>query len=181
MEIKVQEWAKGVVEAAQRNLGASRSINGKRRRTDASGDLRRGLSFKVVPSSSGVTIKFTSDQDYAAYINEGVSGTEKKYKTPFAFKYENPSKKHVNSILEWMKAKPIRLRERQGSGAIGGRRFTKSTDAGKRSAAYMIARSIKRKGIHPTYFMNDAIYDRLEELDDIVAEQIDKDIDESFN
>jgi hypothetical protein len=46
----------------------------------------------------------------------------------------------MEPILQWMKAKPVRLRDASG-------KFVKQTESRLRSAAFLIARSIKRKGI----------------------------------
>lgn len=42
--------------------------------------------------------------------------------------------------MEWMRAKPVRLRDASG-------KFVKQTESRLKSAAYLIARSIKRNGI----------------------------------
>lgn len=169
----LDKWADDVVEAAQRNIGAFRTVKGKRRRIDTTGKLRRSLGYVVIEQEGKIIFKFTSDVEYAAYINKGVSGIKKKYPSPFSFKGgDMPSKGHVNSILKWMKAKPLRLRDPETGS------FVKATEAKKKSAAFGIARNIRRQGIQPSYFMDDAIYERIEKLEEVLAEMIDVKIDE---
>ena len=168
----LEKWSKEVVERAQRNIGATRNVNGKSRRIDSSGRLRKSLGFTISEKSGKTTIKFTSSTNYAAFINEGVSGTEKKYHTRFSFKSKQPPAK---SILEYMRNKPLRLRDaKTGS-------FIKATEARKKSAAFAIARNIKRKGIAPTYFMDEAILEGIDTLDDTLAKMIDIELDNRFN
>jgi len=172
----LDKWGADVVEAAQRNIGAFRTVRGKRRRTDTDGTLRNSLGYLLAYEGDKIIYKFTSDVEYAAYINKGVSGIKKKYPTPFSFKGgDMPSKGHVDAIRKWMQAKPLRLRDPETG------EFVKATKARKKSAAFAIARSIRRKGIEPTYFMDDAILDGIEKLEDIIGEFVEVKIDESFN
>jgi len=172
----LDKWGADVVEAAQRNIGAFRTVRGKRRRTDTTGTLRKSLGYLLAYEGDKIIYKFTSDVEYAAYINKGVSGIKKKYPTRFSFKGgDMPSKGHVDSIMKWMKAKPLRLRDPETGS------FVKSTEARKKSAAFGIARSIRRKGIEPTYFMDDAILDGIDKLEDIMGEFIEVEIDEALS
>ena len=98
-----------------------------------------------------------------------------------------PSKGHVDSILKWMKAKPLRLRDPlTGKFVKATEKITRGKNKGKtrdnrKSAAFGIARSIRRKGIEPTYFMDDAILDGIDKLEDIMGEFIEVKIDEALS
>ena len=180
----LEKWSKEVVERAQRNIGATRNVNGKSRRIDFSGRLRKSLGFTISEKSGKTTIKFTSSTDYAAFINEGVEGVKgSKFKSRFSFKgNENPSKNHVSAIERWMEKKPIRIRKtfvnKNGQKVS---QFVAAKDYQKRGVAFVIARSIRRKGISPTHFMDEAILEGIDTLDDTLAKMIDIELDNRFN
>ena len=54
-------------------------------------------------------------------------------------------------------------------------------DYQKRGVAFVIARSIRRKGISPTHFMDEAILEGIDTLDDTLAKMIDIELDNRFN
>ena len=132
-------FADDVNNAAKRELG-SRRIGKNRSYGVASRSLQKSLTYKL----KGGKVSFGSPLPYAAFIHWGVNGTRKNQNAPYSFKYENPSRKHVDSIVQWMKDKPVRLQ------AVGGGFIKKKGPRGGdrvRNAAFLIARSIKRKGI----------------------------------
>lgn len=133
------EFAEETRDAARRELG-SRTIGKNRTYGVATRALQKSLTFSV----KGGSVTFGSPLPYAGFMHWGVNGTRKNRNAPYSFKYENPSRKHVDSIVQWMKDKPVRLQ------AVGGGFIKKKGPRGGdrvRSAAYLIARSIKRKGI----------------------------------
>lgn len=135
----LDRFADDVNNAAKRELG-SRRIGKNRSYGVASRSLQKSLTYKI----KGGRVSFGSPLPYAAFIHWGVNGTRKNQNAPYSFRYENPSRKHVDAIEQWMKDKPVRLQAVGGGfikkkGPRGGDRF--------RSAAFLIARSIKRKGI----------------------------------
>ena len=135
----LKDFAEDVNNAAKRTLG-SRTIGKNRSYGVASRSLQRSLEYKI----SDGKVSFGSPLPYAAFIHWGVNGTRKKRQAPFSFRYENPSKEHQKAIRKWMSDKNIRPRGKNGQfiakiGPKGGDRVG--------SAAYLIARAIKRKGI----------------------------------
>lgn len=72
--------------------------------------------------------------DYYKFIDQGVDGTEVSHGAPYKFKNENPSPEHVQKIQDWIPKRNIFLPAEIGS---------------YKSFAYVIARSVKRKGIKP--------------------------------
>ena len=112
---------------------------------DTTGKLSSSLKYKVTKEKEGFEIKFLASK-YAAFVNKGVSGTEgrrtyidkdgKRKTSPFKFKKQPPS----NVIERWTVAKGIKGRDRKG-------RFIT-----RKSLAFLIARSIKRKGIPAASF-----------------------------
>lgn len=87
--------------------------------------------------------------DYYKFVDEGVQGVkDKSVKSPYKFKYANPSKSHVEAIRKWMRENRTKIKvsdvkygkTKQESKAIDPRKKEKSL-------AYIIARSSKLKGI----------------------------------
>lgn len=126
-------FADDVNNAAKRELG-SRRIGKNRSYGVASRSLQKSLTYKL----KGGRVSFGSPLPYAAFIHWGVNGTRKNRNAPYSYRNEN--KLPVPAVLEWMKAKPVRLRDASG-------KFVKQTESRLKSAAFLIARSIKRKGI----------------------------------
>ena len=128
----LKDFAEEVNLAAKRELG-SRKIGKNRSYGVASRSLQKSLEYKI----SGGRVSFGSPLPYAAFIHWGVNGTRKNRNAPYSFRSKQPP---MEPILQWMKAKPVRLRDASG-------KFVKQTESRLRSAAFLIARSIKRKGI----------------------------------
>ena len=125
-------FADDVNNAAKRELG-SRSIGKNRSYGVASRSLQKSLTYKL----KGGKVSFGSPLPYAAFIHWGVNGTRKNQNAPYSFRSKQPPS---GPIMEWMRAKPVRLRDASG-------KFVKQTESRLKSAAFLIARSIKRKGI----------------------------------
>lgn len=125
-------FADDVNNAAKRELG-SRRIGKNRSYGVASRSLQKSLTYEI----KGGRVSFGSPLPYAAFIHWGVNGTRKNQNAPYSFKTKQPPS---GPILEWMKAKPVRLRDASG-------KFVKKTESRLKSAAFLIARSIKRQGI----------------------------------
>jgi hypothetical protein len=65
----------------------------------------------------------------------------------------------IKDIMQWIKLKPLKLRNRQGE-------FIKSTESNIKSAAFAIAKSIGEKGIEGIYYYTEAIDDTWDEYKD---------------
>jgi len=113
----------------------SRLTKGKK---NVSKELYNSLDgiVKVMPNSINLEFQMS---DYGQYQDQGVSGTEKKYNTPFSYTNKQPPS---TPIANWAKFRNIRLRDKKG-------RFIKGS---YKTIGFLIARSIKRKGIKPSLF-----------------------------
>jgi len=163
--MNIQDWSKEVVEQAQRNIGAFRTVNGKRRRISSSGALKESLGYLVIEKNGKISIAFKSKLFYAAFIQSGVNGTEINHGSIYSFKeggkmiptgnVKGGTSDETWGIRKWMREKPMRLRDKSGS-------YIKATEKAKRSAAFAIAISLKKKGIAPMPFMSEAIMDTMD-------------------
>jgi hypothetical protein len=190
----IEDFSQDVVERAQRNLGAYRTVTDRRgrkkkRRADSSGTLRESLGYSIKVSSGGTKVQFIARgkaSDYAAFVEEGVNGTKKKHGSPFSFKGKNINQK---AILDWMKRKPIRLREFK-NGKLGGfkKRYytpTRGKNKGKEvdrlpQAAFLIGRSIAKYGFAPLNYMGDAVEDAIPDWKTRFEEALKMDIEEKL-
>ena len=148
-----------IVKLAMINLGASKTIEGKKRVTDSTGALRKSLGYRVKQNrtsagefSSGFKIEFTSSVDYASFIEQGVRGSQASpigaKDSPFKFKKKNVAK---GVMASWINNKPIRLRD-QGTG-----KFSKNTEKAKQQLAFLLGRKVATQGIAPRHYFKEAV------------------------
>lgn len=117
-----------VVKEARKNLTNKQKNASKRLYNSIEGNV------KAMPNS--ISIEFVMQQ-YGAFQDKGVSGTQKKYDTPFSYKSKMPPSQPFE---KWAKQKGIKPRGKDG-------RFISY-----KSLGFLIARSIFRKGIKPSLF-----------------------------
>jgi hypothetical protein len=104
-------------------------------------------SIKGTPvTEDNDTLKFQIlMEDYATFVDKGVSGTETKYDTPYSYTDKMPP---PSSLDKWTVRKGIAPRDDKG-------RFTRrkiETIGFKKSIQFLIARSIFKNGIKPSLF-----------------------------
>jgi hypothetical protein len=76
-------------------------------------------------------------EDYGVFQDAGVSGTKKKYNTPYSYKSKMPP---VKAFDKWIVRKGLAPRRSGGQ------------FASRKSLAFLIARSVFRNGIKPSLF-----------------------------
>ena len=76
-------------------------------------------------------------EDYATFVDKGVSGTKKKYDTPYSYTDKMPP---PSALDKWTVRKGIAPRDEQG-------RFME-----RKTLQFLIARSIFKNGIEPSLF-----------------------------
>lgn len=157
----LKEFAEEVNLAAKRTLG-SRRIGKNRSYGVASRSLQKSLEYKIGDGK----VQFGSPLPYAAFIHWGVNGTRKRRGAPFSFGSKQPPSQ---PIIDWMKAKPVRLRDSSG-------KFVKQTESRLKSAAFLIARSIKRNGIAGLKYYSVALESVVPQYQDKLGEALAKDL-----
>lgn len=135
-----------------------------RQRKNASGSLRDSIDYDLkitkkgnIPSS--FRLQFLME-DYATFIEDGVNGTRKKYGSPYSYSRKQPPS---NVILQWIRTKPVRLRDSKG-------RYRKQKNREIQSLAFLIARKIKERGIKPTPFFFPAFEKAFDKIDSEVVD-----------
>lgn len=151
IESLLKDFGAEFIKQAQANLKANNSIAG-----GAINDIR--LQFTKFGTTYSLSLGYPKSEPaskYFDYINKGVRGTKNEKadaKTPYKF---SPSKKSVPvaPIQKWLsynKLKTVSVKKYSKLGVE-----LKSIDS-KKSLAYVIARSIHRKGMKSTHYFDNA-------------------------
>ena len=130
-QIALDNFSKRVISRSRANL----TRMGKR----VGNSLYNSLDYDLNVSENSFSLEFIAE-DYADFVDRGVSGKKVKYNTPFSFRSKMPPR---NKILQWVNARRFRLRDPKTG------KFKKG---GQNSLAFLIQRSIYNKGIKPTHF-----------------------------
>ena len=137
LERYLNSFGKQVVNRAKGNLQKAKG---------GGTNLEKSLSFKVITSAEGFSVQFYMDS-YGTFVDKGVSGTDvrrsfKDYKgRTISSPYKYTTKQPPSRVLDkWIVKKGIAPRDEKG-------RFMS-----RKSISFLIARSIKRKGIQGISF-----------------------------
>jgi len=131
-------FGKYVVQQARTILSKNKNKKGKGFTRNNTKGLYNSLAYFIDETRLGSRIYFEME-DYGMFQDRGVSGTERKYNTPFSYTNKMPP---IDALSKWAKFNNIRLRDEKG-------KFKKGN---YRTIGYLIARSIKKKGIKPSLF-----------------------------
>ena len=121
-----------VVREAKHNLSKQRKRVSKRLYESIDGDVKVfdnsfSLSFTINPEG----------EEYGTYQDKGVSGTEKKYNTPFSYTSKMPPSK---PLMDWARFRKLQPRLKNGKYGT------------YKSMGFILAKSIYKKGIKPSLF-----------------------------
>jgi len=137
---ELNKFAKYVIQQSRSNL-----TKGKK---NASKELYNSLDYDISQSSGTTSMSFNM-ADYGKFQDRGVSGTEKKYNTPYSYKSKMPP---VKAFDKWVVRKGLAPRGKGG-------KF-----ASREGIKFAIAKSIYKKGIRPSMFFTkpfEAAFERL--------------------
>jgi len=152
LEKELSRYIVQFLDTASDNLNKTGSIT--------TGALDESLSFEVIAGKGGYLINFKA-LDYFKFVDKGVRGagaSRKNNTSPYRFRYITPSKSHVDAIEKWIINNNLTARASDLNGRIGRERKAMAIDPkkGRRTLAYIIAKSIKRDGLYETGFWSDA-------------------------
>ena len=115
------------------------------------GELEKSIKFRVVKTADGYKAQLMM-VDYGTFLDKGVKGTKSNYIENSKTDYSYTTKQPPSGIIEkWIKKKGIKGRvdkKWKGAGNRGGQFIT------RKSLAFLIARSIKQKGIKSISFFS---------------------------
>jgi hypothetical protein len=131
------------LKQTQKAIDAFREYIIKQARTNLT-KSKKNVSKDLYNSINGVTKAFPNSiqvqfemEDYGVFQDKGVSGTKKKYNTPFSYTSKRPPRK---TLEEWVSKRRFQFRDEKG-------RFMSY-----KTMAFLIQRSIYEKGIKPSLF-----------------------------
>jgi hypothetical protein len=107
-----------------------------RLKKNVSGDLYKGSKYDLTVSANSFSLSFPMTP-YWNFQDAGVSGTERKFNTPFSYKTKKPP---AHIFESWAKRKGIKPRGANGQ-------FTTY-----KSFGFAVANSVFKKGLKPTKF-----------------------------
>lgn len=129
----------------------------KKRVPKASGDLKKSIKAgKVKESANSIQVSISA-KDYLPFIDQGVSGTERKFNTPFSYKNKKPP---VRFLQTWLKRKTGKFLARD-----------------RKSAAFAIQNSIFKYGIKPTKFFTTPFENAFKQLPEDIVEAYGLDVE----
>ena len=124
----LEKYAKYVIQQSRSNL--------TKKKNNASKQLYNSLEYKI----QGDKISFLSE-DYGQFIDKGVKGSKSTYPESSASPFKYTTKQPPSKVFDkWSIRKGIAPRDKQG-------KFVS-----RQSLNFLIARSIKNKGIRATLF-----------------------------
>lgn len=158
VELTMAEYAKKFIEAAQRNLRSKQKID-----TGALMDIQFEVSY--MGKSFILTIGYEAGSkasEYWDFVNQGVAGVGKSLSgSPYKFRTKGASKKMVDAMQGWISRHNIQPSDKYTIKGLEKKRKSIRSTISKttklRSLAVAFARSIKKKGIQPTNYFDNAL------------------------
>jgi len=151
LEKELSNYITTFLTTASDNLNKTNSVT--------TGELDRSLDFELIKNKNGYLINFKA-LEYFKFVDKGVRGkgsSEKNQTSPYKFRFINPSKSHVEAIKKWIQDNNLTAQvtdiTRWGTYK---NREAKARSMPLQSAAWLVARNIKRKGLSATNFWSDA-------------------------
>jgi hypothetical protein len=153
------------IEEANKNLAQTNSVS--------SGKLQDSLGFKNTFTGQKYIVDYLAE-DYYKFVDEGVQGTGPgsiNNTSPFRYKNKMPP---IADIQKWLKTNKGKGRARDVNryGMVG----VESKSISDRSLAFLIARSIKRKGLKATGFWSKAWAETFKDFDEQMSKALGEDI-----
>lgn len=130
VEKTLNKFGKRLVQASRSSL--------TQQKIRASGELYKSIGYDLKVSPNSFEFSFGSGLDYANFQDQGVSGKERKFNTPFSYKQKKPP---ASVFVQWAKQKGIKPRGRDG-------KFTTFQSFG-----FAMSNHIFKKGIRPKNFI----------------------------
>lgn len=126
----------------------------------ATGKLYNSINYRVTEKDNDWTLTLLSE-DYLKFVDKGVSGTQRRYNTPYSYKTKKPP---ISVIKQWTRVKGL-----------------------PEQAAYPIQNKIFRFGLKPTNVINKSIREIeyrskwINKFEESISNEILNWVKESFN
>jgi hypothetical protein len=125
----LNKFAKYVIQQSKNNLSKSNK--------NVSKELYNSLGYDLNVSKNSFSLSILME-DYGVFQDKGVSGTEKKYNTPFKYTNKRPP---ASAFSNWVVRKGLK-----------GTRDAKGRFVSRKGLMFAVANSIFKKGIKPSMF-----------------------------
>ena len=156
-QIILEQFRDYVIKQARTNLTRLKKNSSKKLYDSIKGEI------KAMPNSLRVYFDMA---DYGFFQDKGVSGTKKKYDTPFSYTNKMPPPKAFD---KWMVKKGIAPRNKAGKFQT------------RKGLQFAIARSIFEKGIKPSLFFTKPFEQAFKNLPDEMIEAYGLEAEETFD
>jgi hypothetical protein len=140
-------FAKYVIQQSRSNL----TKQGK----NVDKKLYNSLDKEIEVGANSFRMAFLME-DYGAYQDKGVSGTQKKYDTPFSYKSKRPP---LKPIQDWVTKRRFQFRNRETGKFMS-----------YKSTAFLITKGIFKNGIKPSLFFTKPFEKAFERLPNELVE-----------
>lgn len=154
LENSLNKFGKDVVQQSR-----SRLTKGNK---NASKDLYNSLDYDLSVGKNSFSLEFKME-DYGKFIDQGISGTEQKYNTPFKYTTKAPP---PNVFKQWAKNRGIKPRDKKTGKFITNKAF-----------GFIMSRHIFKKGQKPTRFFGLSFEQQFKRLPDDIVESFNLDLD----
>jgi hypothetical protein len=148
-------FAKYVIQQSRSNL----TKQGK----NVDKKLYNSLDKEIEVGANSFRMAFLME-DYGAYQDKGVSGTQKKYDTPFSYKSKRPP---LKPIQDWVTKRRFQFRNRETGKFMS-----------YKSTAFLITKGIFKNGIKPSLFFTKPFEKAFEKLPDELVEAYGLDVEQ---
>ncbi len=139
VQISLNDFAKFVVKQSRTNLTKNKK--------NVSKELYNSIGYDLKVHPNSFSLRMMDDSDYWQYVDKGVSGTERKFNTPYSYKKSSNMlgfELATGTFANWAKARGLRFRSAKGTFAPGDYRSI--------GIAYALAH--KKRGSKPTNFFS---------------------------
>lgn len=148
-------FAKYVIQQSRSNLSKQNKNVDKK--------LYDSLDKEIEVGANSFRMAFLME-DYGAYQDKGVSGTQKKYNTPFSYKSKKPP---LKPITQWVTKRRFQFRNKENGKFMS-----------YQSTAFLIRNGIFKNGIKPSLFFTKPFEKAFERLPDELVEAYGLDVEQ---
>ena len=151
----LNEFAKYVIQQSRSNLTkGNKNVNKT---------LYNSLDKQIEVSANSFRLTFLME-NYGEFQDKGVSGTKRKYDTPFSYSSKRPP---LKPITDWVTKRRFQFRNKENGKFMS-----------FKSTAYLIAGGILKNGIKPSLFFTKPFEKAFERMPDELVEAYGLDVEQ---
>ena len=151
----LNDFAKYVIQQSRSNL----SKGGK----NVNKALYNSLDKQIEVGANSFRLSFLME-NYGEFQDKGVSGTQRKYNTPFSYKSKRPP---LKPIQDWVSKRRFQFKDKKTGKFMS-----------YKSTAYLVAGGILKNGIKPSLFFTKPFEKAFERLPDELVEAYGLDVEQ---